>query len=162
MEKNLFILCLVVNTIKIMSCQNSGTIFETSIVKTTTNDFWTTFTHTNSYDQSSPQNWVSSSYPLTILKLERKETEMKCMLEFDQTLYGNSLDMQMILNLKVYWLSSHNDDQFRTDSYWIENNMGSYSLYNSTIYYDSAKSVFYSTMPLTEWSKHINKEVSSY
>ena len=76
---------------------------------------------------------------------------MKCMLEFNQTLLGISLDIQAILKLTVNWISSAN---------WAGNStLGTKILYNSTIYYDSAKSVFYSTMPVSEWSKYINSEV---
>ena len=98
-----------------------------------------------------PNSSITSSYPLNILQLGRSETEMKCMLEFNQTLLGISLDIQAILKLTVNWISSAN---------WAGNStLGTKILYNSTIYYDSAKSVFYSTMPVSEWSKYINNEV---
>ena len=138
MDKKLLVVGLLINVIVIITCQSSSS--------TTT-----VTTSTNNYNQLSSQNWFSSSYPLNILQIGRSETEMKCMLEFNQTLFGISLDIQAILKLSVDWVSSAN---------WAGNNtLGTNSLYNSTIYYDSAKSVFYSTMPVSEWSKYINSEV---
>jgi hypothetical protein len=147
MNKKLLVLCLLLNSILMSSGQSSTSNAIPSTTPAIANSYFTTTV-----------NWfITSSYSLNILKIERSETEMKCKFEYNQIGLGFSVDINMILQLKMNWVDSNNNYSYYTTQYY--NTQGTNSLYNSTIYYDSAKSLFYSSMPLLEWKKHINKEV---
>ena len=104
----------------------------------------TTPAYTSSLLSSSKSPYIST---LNALKLERSSTDMKCLLNSNQIVYNTNVNT--ILKTIVNWIGYSKNTSLPNAN----------NIFNSTIYYDSIKRVFYSNLPLKEWPKHINKEV---